>query len=144
MTGHLSAYPSALFEPMTPAGFRLLASLDNTAKLLGLSLAVTCGSDGHGPDDPHTRGLAYDVSLRGLTPGQILDVLESLQALLPRKEFTILLESPVPFSDPRLVAVQFLNPHATGPHLHLQLRKGLSVWPVPPSERPSLSLEQTA
>lgn len=136
MTGYLES-AGASFAHIDPAGFRILASLDHIARLLQLPLRITCGTEDHPPTDPHTLGRAYDVGIRGLEPDQVLKILDALTALLPRAEFTVLLETPTPFTDPRLANVQYLNPHATACHLHVQLRKGLDQWPLPPVTGPT-------
>ena len=118
----------AQFDCIRPAGFRILAALDNASRLLTLNLELRCGTEGHAPDDPHTLGEAYDVRTRTLSTVQILELVRVLQRSLPSLYFTVLLETPTPFLEPSLVAIQYLNPHATGPHLHIQ-RNAHSVYP---------------
>lgn len=118
----------ASFSRILPAGFRILAALDNATRLIGADLTITCGTEGHGPDDPHTLGEGYDVRVRGLTTPTILKLLTFLHQLLPPSYFTVLLETPTAFTDPDLVKVQYLNPHATAAHLHIQKKRG-TVYP---------------
>lgn len=51
------------FDVIAPAGFRLLAALDNLSRDWPSDIFLTSGTDGahSGPTDPHKRGCAYDV-----------------------------------------------------------------------------------
>lgn len=120
----------ASFAVIQPAGFRILAALDNATRLLGVDLVITCGTEDHPPDDPHTHGEAYDVRVRGLTTPIILKLIAYLKQMLPSDLFTILLETPVPFTDPQLVPWQYLNPQATAAHLHVQKKKNTIYPPI--------------
>lgn len=119
----------AHFAVIAPAGFRILAVLDTATRILQQDLLITCGTEDHAPEDPHSRGEAYDVRVRGIPPTVLVKlVLLLTQTLGPR--FTVLLETPVPLIDPVLSAIQTINVHATGPHLHIQQKKG-TVYPPP-------------
>lgn len=120
----------ATFTRIQPAGFRILAALDNATRLLGTDLEIRCACEDHPPKDPHTLGEAYDVRVRGLSTDTILKLITYLRQLLVPEFFTVLLETPVPFSDPALADLQYLNPHATGPHLHIQRRKNTTYPPA--------------
>src|SRR4051812_38307532 len=52
--------PTVVFKP-TKAGLRILGALDQNARRLRLDVIITCGAEGHPPDDPHTLGEAFDV-----------------------------------------------------------------------------------
>lgn len=127
----------ASLDGLQAAGLRILSSADTCARVLGVRIRITCGTEGHGPSDPHSRGVGLDFGTRDLTTDQILDFVQAMQTLLPRDEFTVLLETPAPFHDGRLASVQYVNPHATAPHLHVQLRKFLTVWPLGPTSETS-------
>lgn len=123
----------ASFAVIEPAGFRILASLDNATRLLGTDLVITCGTEDHPPEDPHTKGLAYDIRVRDLATGTILKLVTYLQQCLGN-QYTVLLETPTAFSAQELVMIQSVNKAASGPHLHIQLRRDLvhsTGWPVP-------------
>jgi hypothetical protein len=62
-----------------------------------------------------------------LTPSQIIEVIDALVQLLGPL-FTVLYETPATPSDAKLGEFAYVNPKATGPHLHLQLKKG-TVYP---------------
>lgn len=125
----LSADEGVCFGTIAPAGFRLLAALDGATRVLGVNLMIKCGTEDHPPTDPHSLGKAYDVRTKDLPKPVLLKLLAYLQQVLPPAQFTILLETPVAFTDPDLARLQYLNPHATAPHLHLQLKKGTTFPP---------------
>lgn len=115
----------ASFDRIKPGGFRILWALDEAVTLLYQDLTITCGTEDHPPDDPHTRGEAYDVRVRDLQPEQVVKLVIALRSKLGPL-FTVLLETPHAFTNPQLVALQTLNPHATAPHVHVQVRQDAS------------------
>lgn len=120
---------SVKFARVKPAGFRILRALDQVSQACGLVLVITSGTDGERSDtDPHATGEAFDVSVANLTADQIIDVWHMCRGILG-PEFTVLYEVPVRPQGP-LAAICYVNPRATGPHFHLQRKKG-TVWPPP-------------
>lgn len=109
------------FRCIAPAGFRILAALDATTKVLGFDLWITSGTDSH-TAGKHPLGEAYDVSVKDLTGPVLLKTKAFLEQTLG-KRFTVLYECPSPPSDPALAAIAWINPEATGAHLHIQLSK---------------------
>lgn len=67
---------------IAPSGIRILGALERTAQVLGHDLVITCGSDSHGPDDPHTKGQAFDVRSHDLTPAQKVTLLNAMMQAL--------------------------------------------------------------
>jgi hypothetical protein len=65
--GALRVKYGAKFDRIDPAGFRILAALDQVSRGLPYDLTITCGSDSHPASDPHTLGRAYDVRTHDLT-----------------------------------------------------------------------------
>lgn len=128
----LRARPSAQFARIAPAGFRILAALDGAAQQCQVDLEITCGTDSHAAPDPHVTGEAYDVSVQTLTPAQIGAVHAYLQGRLGGG-FTVLYERPDHPVDPRLNAIAYVNPKATGPHMHIQRKKGTVFPPLSPA-----------
>lgn len=115
-------------DPPTACQTRILAALDGAAGLLRHDLTVTCGREGHPLTDPHTRGLALDVRVQDLSEAQILALVDAVQQRLGAA-FTVLYEIPVrPVGV--LASIAYVNANATGPHCHVQLRKGLdeTAW----------------
>lgn len=120
-----------LTRPPAPAGVRILAALDACAQLLKHDITITCADGGHGPNDPHTLGEAYDVRVTDLTLDQINDLCHALDTLLDTF-FTTLYETPPGFSTPAVLDEWlYVNPDASGPHLHIQRKKG-TVYPPQP------------
>jgi hypothetical protein len=118
------------WDPVTSAGVRILAALDRAASLCSVNLEVTCGSEpmaAHGPTDPHSRGVAFDVAVVGMSPMVVVSVKKTIESYLG-PDFTVLYEVNAVPSDPVLQSVAYVNAAATGPHYHIQPRRG-TVWP---------------
>ena len=126
----LRARPDVRFDVIRPAGFRILAALDLATQDCRVDLEITCWNEGHGPDNPHTLGEAGDVSVRGLSADQISDVKASLEATLGPL-FTVLYEVRQVPSDSTLRPIAYINVAATGPHFHVQRRRGTTYPPEP-------------
>ena len=127
MIGHVTVKPGAGFPTLGPAGIRILAALDNFAREHEIQLTVTSGSEPMGrlPTDPHPRGAAVDVAI---APSVLLDLLNALHAELGPL-FTVLYE--VPNQSAILLGLKgyaYVNPLATGPHIHIQPVRG-TTWP---------------
>jgi hypothetical protein len=126
MTPVLRVKPSVVFATIRPGGFRLIAALDTATRVMGQDLLISCGTEGHAFDDPHTRGEAVDLSVNGFAEGQILALVDYLRKQLG-PSFTVLYEVPTKPSGV-LASMAYVNPGATAPHLHLQVKKGV-VYP---------------
>ena len=122
--------PSARFDQIRPAGFRILAALDQAAQSCRVDLMITCGTDSHAAPDPHVTGEAYDVSVHGLSAQQIADV-KAILAQILGSLFVVLYEVPAVPSDPTLRPIAYVNVQATGPHFHIQRRRGTTFPPEP-------------
>jgi hypothetical protein len=116
------------FERIAPGGFRILAALDGATKVLGRDLTITSGTDGH-TGGKHPTGEAYDVRTRDLLAPQVLRLYDYLQATLGER-FTVLYEVPERPDNARLAAIAYLNPAASGPHIHCQIKKGTTYPPA--------------
>lgn len=127
--------PAARFDQIRPAGFRILSALDQAAQDCRVDLLITSGTDSHAQPDPHVTGEAYDVSVHGLSAQQIADIHASLTATLGPL-FTVLYEVAAVPSDPTLRPIAYVNIKATGPHFHIQRKKG-TVFPPEPVTPPS-------
>jgi hypothetical protein len=121
--------PGVVLTGLQAAGFQEIGALLYAASLCDSSLVITCGLEGHPPNDPHTRGEALDVSVHGFAPALIRALHDALATYLG-PAFTVLFEAPELPADPDLQHLVYLNKAASGPHLHLQPRKG-TVWPPP-------------
>lgn len=65
--------PGCQFAVIAPAGFHILAAIDNIAQWDLLTVTITSGTDGThgtaatpGETDPHYRGEAYDIRTHDL------------------------------------------------------------------------------
>lgn len=126
--GVVRVKPGVLFTTIAPAGFRLLAGIERTARQLSLELTITSACDGEhsGPDDPHHRGEAYDVRTHGMSEA-MKDAVCRMIIGSCSDGFEV---PPFPLaSTPRSIATaQFLGfiekPGTPDEHIHVQLRKG--------------------
>jgi hypothetical protein len=134
VTPRVAVKGGVYFGAVTSAQIRMLTALDVAAMESGVVLTVTCAREGHGEDNPHTRGQAIDVRARNLDAPTVLQVHRRLMQILG-PAFTVLYEVPRrPYGV--LADIAYVNPKATAPHFHLQAKKGTS-WP--PADVPGVS-----
>lgn len=128
--GNIRFKPSVVLKP-APGGARILAALDHVAFACKRDVLVSCGAEGHPEDDPHTRGDAYDVSIKGLSCSEVDITVNMLEQFLGAEKgcFTVLLEAPTQMAG--FATPVYVNRHASAPHLHIQVKKGLSYPPSP-------------
>lgn len=117
------------FDIIAPGGFRILSVADDVAREAGVDLEITCGTEGHAIADPHTKGQAYDFSVYGFDVEHVLDVRARFIAKLGQL-FTVLYERPDKAPDVRLAAIAYVNPLATAPHIHVQVKNGVTYPPL--------------
>ena len=125
----LRVEPGVKFDCIAPAGARIIAAVDGATKVLGIDLWISSGTDGHGPTSPHTRGEAYDVSIKDMSIPVILKTKQYLELVLGTR-FTILYVVPSDPTDPNLLPIAHVNRDAAEPHFHIQAQKG-AVYPPP-------------
>lgn len=123
----LRATPDVTLKP-APGGFRILAALDAATKILGRDLTLTAGTNDHSTGR-HPLGEAYDVRTRDLTTQDILRLVDYLQRILGER-FYVVYEVPNRPPDPALATIATINPDASGPHVHVQVRRGTEYPPV--------------
>jgi hypothetical protein len=121
--------PGVEFTPIAPAGFRILAALVNVAAIVGRDLEITSGTDSHASNDVHALGEAYDISVNDFDTPTIAMIRAGLVNQLGAL-FTVLYETPTKPTDVRLQVIAFVNPGATGPHIHVQRRNGTVYPPI--------------
>lgn len=121
--------PGVKFDRILPAGFRIIKALGVVALESGHTLEITCGTEDHGPNDPHTLGEAYDVRAAGFSADQVIDLRRRLISELGAA-FTVLYECPSTPADFALATIAYLNAGATAPHFHLQRRNGTMYPPI--------------
>lgn len=123
--------PGVSLEGLAPGGIRILARVDQATGIIGKDIWITSGTDSH-TTGQHPAGNALDLkTIRYDVPTTIRLFRFLADALGPR--FTVLYECPVPPADGLLAKIATVNPHATGPHLHVQVKKG-TVYPPPETE----------
>lgn len=121
--------PGVKFDPLAPAGIRILAALWVVAQKLERDLLVSCGSEAHTAPSRHVVGEAVDLSVAGMESLAIVELRWALlEALGP--EFSVLIEAPAPFMDSVLRPYVTLNAKATALHIHIQPRKGTTYGSV--------------
>lgn len=69
-------------QTIAPSGVRILSALERCAQVLGHDLVITCGCDSHPPDDPHSKGQAFDVRSHDLAPAQKQSLLNAMMQAL--------------------------------------------------------------
>jgi hypothetical protein len=132
--GRVLCKPGVLFTVISPAGFRLLSSLERAARVCAVDLTITSACDGEhsGPDDPHHRGDAFDVRSHDLADVRKREILIAVLRFCSDGGFT----EPPPLAAPSqgYFAGAFFGflEDAGGPnaHLHFQLRKGRTYPPA--------------
>jgi hypothetical protein len=117
----LRAEAGVRFDLIAPAGFRILAALEEASLQSNLDLIITSGTDGEhsGPNDPHHLGQAYDVRSHDFSPEQKQMVLEYVMTVLG---------TPLEQSGGLVTDKFFGWLEAAGTaneHYHFQLRRGM-------------------
>lgn len=109
---------------ITPSGVRILSALEQCAQILEQDMVITCGCDSHPPDDPHSKGQAFDVRSHDLTPAKKTQLLASMMQTLS--------EGPADTVTPKdggYVTKYFFgwleHPGADNEHFHWQQRNGV-------------------
>ena len=99
---------SVRFTVLRPEIYGLFAGLNIKFAKYGSDCFITCGTEGHGLDDPHTNGYAIDIRCKQLAEEDSHKLLSELRDFLgPR--YTVLLEAEGTDNE----------------HLHIQIRKDL-------------------
>ena len=129
MTPIVTTKDGCEFARIAPGGFALLAGIWLACHHLNLNLEITAGTNDH-VTGRHPAGEAYDLSTHGLGAAQIAALVATLKTFLEPAQFGIWYESAIMPTDARLRPISFVNPDATAPHLHLQVRKG-TTYPPP-------------
>ena len=116
------------FARIGGGGFRILSAMDAACLVIGEDLWLTSGTDSHSTGQ-HPLGNAYDLRTKTLDVPTIIRVKSLLETRLGAR-FTVLYETPTEPRDHMLRRIATINPHATGEHLHAQVRKGTTYPPA--------------
>ena len=110
---------------IAPSGVRILGALERCAQVLQHDLVITCGCDSHPPDDPHSKGQAFDVRTHDLTPAQKQSLLGAMMQALSEGPQDVI--SP---KDGGYVTGHFFgwleHPGEDGEHFHFQQRNSVA------------------
>ena len=60
--------PGVTLDGLRPEITRILPDIEGLFNQAGLPLTITCTTDEHPEDDPHTHGMAVDCRTHGLSP----------------------------------------------------------------------------
>ena len=124
MTGGVIFLDSCKFVgPPSKAQGRMICGLDFVGRAMSRDVVVTCAEEDHPKDDPHTKKKAFDIRVKDLPPAIQLTLYQSIVNAMGG-QFTTLYECPEPPGDALLRQIAFINPDASGPHIHLQVKKG--------------------
>ena len=104
----ISCKESVRFSILRPQIWGIFDKLDEAFSAYQKLCIVTCGTDGHPQDDPHTNGFALDLRSKHLSDEQRHAVLHALRVSLG-STYTVLLE----------------NEGMDNEHYHIQVRKEL-------------------
>lgn len=89
--------------------WRLFPILENVFLKAASDCVITCGTDGHDADDPHTHGFAIDLRTKHMAKEKRNTVIVNLRRLLADR-YTVLLEDD------------------GGPNEHLHLQVPRETW----------------
>ena len=127
--GILLVRPGVTIDRLAIAGATILGAAARQAARVSFDWEVTCVTGGHPPTDPHTRGEAADFSVQPFPNASALIAAHAALTGDLGSAYTVLYEVPERPDDPRLAAIAYVNPEATGPHFHSQIRKGTTTIP---------------
>ena len=96
------------FSVLRPYIWTILDKLDWVFTVHKAACVITCGTEAHGPDDPHTNGFAVDLRSKHLPAEAKPVVLDELRRVLGGI-YTVILE----------------NEGEDTEHFHIQIRKDL-------------------
>lgn len=130
MPGGLLTKHGVSFAVIAPAGFRILSALETVARSLNYDLMITSACDGEhsGPNDPHGRGLAFDLRLKPLSPTMKDDV--HRMVLLELSDHAEPLQVVSTGLATELFYAQIEDRGGENEHLHVQLRNGRQYPPL--------------
>jgi hypothetical protein len=121
--GTVTANAGVQLDGLAPEGYTIVGAIDRAARLFNVDLMITSAVRPEDTDSMHSVGKALDVRTLTLTSEQIVALYWWFTVELG-PTFIVLFESPNPSSLPsELKAIVYYNPAATGPHLHLGVRK---------------------
>jgi len=129
--GSLIFKGSVKFDKPTVGGACLLAALAWTAHQSPFDLMVTCGTEAHEPDDPHTKGNALDVRSHSFSLADKNSVFHLIMSYLSDLTDQLGADARVISTSDGLATALFFgfieSEGMPNEHFHLQVRKGQHV-----------------
>ena len=125
--------PVLRFKPQvtivpSPGGARILSVCDQATGVLGRDITITAGSNGH-TVGKHPVGEAFDLSVAGLQSYEVRKLVVYLKGTLGPL-FYVQYEVRTEPTEADLLDIATVNPHASAPHVHVQVRKGTTFPPI--------------
>lgn len=109
---------------LTKAGGRIICALDFACRELKMDLTVTCGSDGHPPEDPHTLGEAFDIRTHDIDSDATKQALiRVIMSYLRDGSTDVVTPTSIGLATTHFYA-QLEFPNLDNEHIHIQRRKG--------------------
>jgi hypothetical protein len=105
----INCKPSVRFTVLRREMWKVFPIIEEIWQRKATVATITCGTEAHGQDDPHTQGFAIDVRSKNLPSDEIRhEVLYELRSSLG-EDYTVLLEYEGQDNE----------------HYHIQIKKGL-------------------
>lgn len=113
----ITVKPTAKFKVFRSQMLSILPNIESVYMIYGVKCQITCGTDSHGPDDPHTHGFAYDFSTHAISQSVLKPMHQQLVDELG-PDYTVL------YDDKNLAEAKYID--TPNSHFHIQYRK--SLW----------------
>lgn len=118
------------FAVIAEGGAVILKALARQARLSSWDWVITSGTDSH-EAGRHPLGEAYDISVDNFPNAQAVILGRAALAQELGMAFSVLYEVSHRPSDASLAQIAYVNPDATGPHFHIQVRKHTTYPALP-------------
>ncbi len=105
-TAHFTVFRSQMTD--------VLSKIEAVYEAHGVECQITCGTNGHPADDPHTHGFAHDFGTHKIPQSELRPMHEELVAALG-PDYTVL------YSDKNLAEAVYVD--TENAHFHIQLKK---------------------
>lgn len=128
--GILLVKPGVRIDRLAIAGARILLAVTEQAAKTRFDWLLTCATGGHKPGNPHTRGEGLDFGIALFPNSSAVKAATLALRQVLGSAYTVLLEFPEKPDDPVLASIATVNPKASGPHIHGQIKKGTTTIPV--------------
>lgn len=119
-------------QALRPGGIRILAAADEFARLHGVNVTVTSGTDSH-TTGRHPKGEAIDFRTRDWRGPLINQFVLYLRQKLGSDFYVCYEVKQMSATEAAIYSagVVAVNPKCSAPHVHAQVRKDIPIWPPP-------------